>query len=87
VLVHSSSSQTVVVVILETRQLPILPSSTVAVDLQVTWTLESSAAAEPLMEAHDCVHEIPIAAFFTSCMIFTSDHAGLSMTLPVIRSC
>jgi hypothetical protein len=39
------------------------------------------------MEAHDRVHEIPAAAFFTSCMIFTSSHAGLSTTLPVIRSC
>ena len=41
------------------------------------------AAAEPLMEAHDRVHEIPAAAFFSSCMIFTSSHAGPSTMLPV----
>ena len=35
------------------------------------------------MEAHDRVHEIPAAAFFWSCMIFTSSHAGPSTMLPV----
>ena len=37
------------------------------------------AAAEPLMEAHDHVHEIPAAAFFSSCMIFTGPSTMLPM--------